>query len=123
MGLINCPGCNTEISDKAPACIECGRPLIQDPVQKIIEPQKPVDSPQTIFIQVPEAPKVHTIELLTRNMWKATEAAGLVITVLSLLASLWTASASGKVSTTTRILLLGIVLLLAGKVGTWLQNK
>lgn len=27
MGLINCPECNKQISDRAPACIQCGYPL------------------------------------------------------------------------------------------------
>ena len=27
MGLINCPDCNKEISDRAPACIHCGAPI------------------------------------------------------------------------------------------------
>jgi hypothetical protein len=29
MALINCPECNKQISDQAPACINCGFPLIQ----------------------------------------------------------------------------------------------
>jgi len=27
MPLINCPDCTTEVSDKAPVCPKCGRPL------------------------------------------------------------------------------------------------
>ena len=27
MGLVSCPDCNKSISDQAPACIHCGRPL------------------------------------------------------------------------------------------------
>lgn len=26
MGLVKCPDCGKEVSDKAPACIHCGRP-------------------------------------------------------------------------------------------------
>jgi len=26
MGLVKCPDCTKEVSDKAPACIHCGRP-------------------------------------------------------------------------------------------------
>ena len=29
MALIKCPECGKEISDKAPACIHCGFPLIE----------------------------------------------------------------------------------------------
>jgi predicted glycosyltransferase len=31
MPLIQCPDCQKEISDKAPACIHCGRSLISHP--------------------------------------------------------------------------------------------
>ena len=27
MALVKCPDCNTEISDAAPACLKCGRPM------------------------------------------------------------------------------------------------
>lgn len=27
MALINCPKCNTEISDSAPQCLKCGDPI------------------------------------------------------------------------------------------------
>lgn len=27
MPLINCPDCNTEVSDRAPACLKCGAPI------------------------------------------------------------------------------------------------
>jgi hypothetical protein len=27
MPLIHCPDCNTEVSDRAPACVKCGAPL------------------------------------------------------------------------------------------------
>lgn len=27
MSLIHCPDCSTPISDRAPACLQCGRPL------------------------------------------------------------------------------------------------
>ena len=31
MPLITCPDCQTEISDAAPSCIKCGRPMGDDP--------------------------------------------------------------------------------------------
>ena len=34
MGLIACPDCQTEVSDQAPNCINCGRPLSHDLVDK-----------------------------------------------------------------------------------------
>ena len=27
MALINCPDCNAQVSDRAPACLKCGRPV------------------------------------------------------------------------------------------------
>lgn len=27
MALISCPDCNTQVSDMAPACTKCGRPI------------------------------------------------------------------------------------------------
>lgn len=27
MALVRCPDCGSEVSDKAPACLKCGRPL------------------------------------------------------------------------------------------------
>ena len=35
MPLINCPDCNQEISDTAPNCIHCGRPLENKPFVNI----------------------------------------------------------------------------------------
>ena len=36
MPLISCPDCGTEVSDQAPACVKCGRPIgrSQQPQQK-----------------------------------------------------------------------------------------
>jgi hypothetical protein len=31
MALINCPDCNTAVSDSAPACPNCGRPIANVP--------------------------------------------------------------------------------------------
>lgn len=28
MALVKCPDCGTEVSDAAPACVKCGRPLL-----------------------------------------------------------------------------------------------
>lgn len=39
MGLITCPDCGKEISDAAPACIQCGRPM-QGLPQRITAPQR-----------------------------------------------------------------------------------
>ena len=34
MALIHCPDCHKQVSEKAPACIHCGRPLANDLVNK-----------------------------------------------------------------------------------------
>lgn len=39
MALIKCPECGKELSDKAPACINCGYPLANIPVENTIPQQ------------------------------------------------------------------------------------
>ncbi len=41
MALINCPECETEISDKAQECVKCGNPLIQTPISQPDTPPQP----------------------------------------------------------------------------------
>ena len=38
MALIKCPDCETEISDKAPACTKCGRPVEKPESEKKSSP-------------------------------------------------------------------------------------
>lgn len=46
MPLIHCPDCNSEISDKAPSCPNCGRPMFGIPAPQVAAPDAPVSHPQ-----------------------------------------------------------------------------
>jgi hypothetical protein len=41
VALVNCPDCDREISDAAPACVGCGRPMTA-PVTGAVSPAGPV---------------------------------------------------------------------------------
>jgi len=47
MALINCPDCNQEVSDIAPTCPKCGRPLKTAPTQR----QKVSARPESTVIE------------------------------------------------------------------------
>ena len=46
MGLIKCPDCGKDISDSAPVCPNCGRPMKVEVQQTIKEPKKIIDVPE-----------------------------------------------------------------------------
>jgi len=52
MALINCPECNKEISDKAPACPGCGSPIaVAGPIQAAAKETEDSGAPQVQTIQ------------------------------------------------------------------------
>lgn len=49
MALINCPECDAKISDKAPACVRCGAPIMtatepETPLQELLLAQSKAQS-------------------------------------------------------------------------------
>lgn len=55
MPLITCPDCGTQISDAAPACVKCGRPMAAPVVsptesQLVEAGQKTVNYALTVFV-------------------------------------------------------------------------
>lgn len=67
MPLIECPDCQSQISDLAPACPKCGRPM------KVHHVERPATTPATPVAQA--APHVQTIEA-TGKQWKAIQLIG-----------------------------------------------
>lgn len=50
MALINCPDCNTEVSDSAEKCPRCGRPIAKKEINKKVRIKIPVFT--STFLQV-----------------------------------------------------------------------
>lgn len=43
MALVQCPDCGRSVSDMAPSCLTCGRPMAQATAQPTMQPAGPVD--------------------------------------------------------------------------------
>lgn len=50
MALINCPECGKEVSDKAEACIHCGAPLKEKPLEPVMVNVPSLDGFQRKFV-------------------------------------------------------------------------
>ncbi len=52
MGLVNCPDCGNKVSDKAPACIHCGRPHPAEAPEPVESTPPPSGSRKDILLVV-----------------------------------------------------------------------
>ena len=62
MAMISCPECGKQVSDKAPACVNCGVPIGQSPQQYNQPVQQPIQQapPQPQYVPPQQPIKVHT---------------------------------------------------------------
>lgn len=72
MALIKCPDCGTDVSDAAPACPKCGRPIAREPAQAVEASDSDAPKPRR------RAPATFTITLST-----------FVLVALAILAAVW----------------------------------
>ncbi len=93
MPLITCPGCSTQVSDKAPACPKCGHPFAAQTVQ------------------------------FNARKWKALQLLGglvLAIGVLAMCAFLVAGYPIGEQPAgAARVTAVGLVIYLVGRLGRW----
>lgn len=96
MALINCPDCGNKVSDLAPACPKCARPI---------------HAPAHTAGYAP--PKTQTVEQ-TGKLWKGLRLLGPIMAIVSVIAS----PLLGSFGTVT-LLLLGLGAWIMGKIGSW----
>ena len=102
MALINCPDCNKEISDLAPACPHCGRPNPNHVVTR----------------QVPNPNHIVTTQA-TGKLYKALEAIGVLLTIIGTFSCVFAFATEPDEGRPPLLLLIGVVLYFAGRIGAW----
>lgn len=107
MPLIACPDCYTEISDLAPTCVKCGRPMHR----AVITPGQPS--------------RTQTVEL-TGKMWKGVQLAGALIMLFGFASCFATFADNIQAEERTRFANVGVQswfwgfgIWVVGKVGGW----
>ena len=113
MSLTVCPDCQSPVSDKAPACPHCGRPITAVHAQiQIGTEQTSPDRPAT---------KTRTIEA-TGKKWKALQLIGVILIIFAILSRSVVFSVEGLEPNGIISALLwmdGIFAFLFGRVGGW----
>ncbi|MFA7201492.1 MAG: zinc ribbon domain-containing protein [Candidatus Paceibacterota bacterium] len=100
MSLIKCSECNSEISENASSCPHCGNPIQKERVFVSTEKENPVE-----------------IEL-TSKRWKRVILFAWIVIIFSLfLCSI------ARVSEWLGLTILGVFILIIGKIGAWYSNR
>lgn len=89
MALVNCPDCNHQMSDKAPACPSCGRPMNA------------------------------TVIEATSKRFKGEQVAGCLMFIFGLFISSFAALSEGIKNGFAAMSIVGIVLFLGARIGAW----
>ena len=101
MALTTCPDCQKQISDQAPACPYCGRPMQPGAISE----------------------KTQTIEV-TGKSWKGMQLIGGLFICIGVISCIYLISDPTSSDTTAVIfLVLGIILIIAGKFGAWWYHE
>jgi hypothetical protein len=118
MPVIGCPDCNGKVSDSAPSCPHCGRPMKQTalPVAPAVQPALP--------------PKVQTIEK-TGKKWKGMGCVGALLILggaATIYFSMASVRAGGEVSTGAVVLgslsvFVGLIIAVVAKIGAWWHHE
>ena len=116
MSLITCPDCKNQISDQAPVCLNCGRPITaaqKNPGQNI-------------------SPGIQTIEA-TGKKWKLLQMVGvcvMVVGMVSCVGSVYSGSlldpahTAGNINRVFPVISwLGFFIIIAGRIGAWWHHR
>lgn len=93
MGLIKCPDCEREVSDRAPSCPNCGAPIAA---------AEPVLTTQQ-----------------TAKRFKGAEAIGAVVLMIGIVLLFLPGAESGTLGVGVLLSTVGIIVTLSAKIGAW----
>jgi len=113
MSLTTCPDCQSPVSDQAPACPHCGRPMQPSTAE--------VKSKSTEPSQSATSPKTQTIEA-TGKKWKAMQLIGGVLIILAIISCSVAFSVEGSEPNgivPALFWMAGIFTYLFGRIGGW----
>jgi len=106
MALVKCRECEKEISDMADSCVSCGCPVISSKAGGAAQPIK-----------------TQTVEG-TGKIWKALQLAGVVITLIGIVACMAAMQTSGSDPVVSSIVGFGgLGLYIFGRIGAWWYHK
>jgi len=92
MALVTCPDCQTAVSDKAPSCVKCGRPMAAQAIEA------------------------------TGKVWKGIQVAGGAVVALSFVGCMMSFTGEGPGAGTVPAIvgmIAGLVMWLVGRMGAW----
>ena len=130
MSLVPCPDCGHDVSDAAPACIHCGRPLrpaSASPQAASLYPYFPVATHKFIVLSLCTL-NFYTLYWCYNNWWRLRQRSGEVLSPFwrAFFAPLWVFSLFGRISSDARgrgltvgwsSALLGVIYLIVSAMG------
>lgn len=105
MSLIKCPDCGRDISDQAPTCPSCGRPMIATPDKR----RAVVQTEQT-------SKKYKLASLIGRIFWLG-GGVGIIVTCFM------DGEISGSIDWAIFMVIIGTVLAAYGRIGSWWHHN
>ncbi len=107
MALIKCSECGKDVSDKAPACPNCGNPL----------------SIQLVKIATPVGETLKVEPELTSKQWKTVKLVSWGVILVGATVAMTNGGSRDQLNLGLWIVILGIIALIVGKVGAWYTDK